>query len=118
MRRSAVVLLILFAMLWQSVAMARIGSTVNVLADLQHAALHLQEESHHHHDDGSYHLDESPDAAQHLLSDQLNATTALLSTAPHLLFMPTGSAATSSLHATRVPNPVLEGLFRPPRTGS
>jgi hypothetical protein len=54
MRRSAVVFVVVFAMLWQSVAMARIGSTVNVLADLQHAALHWQEQSHHHHEDGTY----------------------------------------------------------------
>ena len=47
----------LLAMLWQSVALARVGSTVNVLVDLEQAALHWQDRtgqdrSHHHHDDG------------------------------------------------------------------
>jgi len=102
-------------MLWQSVAMARIGSTVNVLADLQHAALHWQEQSHHHHEDGTYHLDDSADSSRHLLGDQVNATTALLPTASKV-FAPMTSAAPSGLQATRVPKPVLDGLFRPPRT--
>jgi len=42
MRRVAVLLIVLIAMLWQSVAMARIGSNVNVLVDAEHAALHWQ----------------------------------------------------------------------------
>ena len=83
MRRSAILFFMLFAMLWQSVALARVGSTVNVLADLEHAALHWQEEGHHHHDDGSYHLDDSNDSAQHVLSDHVTATTALLVTVSH-----------------------------------
>ena len=65
-------------MLWQSVALARPGSTVNVLSDLAHAALHWQQEGHHHHDDGSFHLDDSPASAFHLLGDHLTVTTALL----------------------------------------
>ena len=48
----------LLAMLWQSVALARVGSTVNVLVDLEQAALHWQDKSpHHHHDDWSPHAD-------------------------------------------------------------
>jgi hypothetical protein len=115
MRRSAVLLFVLFAMLWQTVALARVGSTVNVLADLEHAALHWQEKSHHHHDDGSYHLDDSLDAAQHVLGDHVTATTALLMTAAHDLPR-TRSAAPHGLGATVAPDPTLDGLLRPPRS--
>ena len=115
MRRSTVLLLMLFAMLLQSVALARVGSTVNVLIDLEHAALHWQDKSHHHHDDdGSYHLDDSNDAAEHLQSDHVTATTALLVTASHS-FQPAGSAAPSGLRKPHVTDPPPDGLLRPPR---
>jgi len=115
MRRAVVLLVMLFAMLWQSAALARVGSTVNVLADLEHAALHWQESGHHHHDDGSYHLDDSKESAQHVLSDHVTATTALLVTASHD-FPLLGSAAPGGLHVRPVPDPALDGLLRPPRS--
>jgi hypothetical protein len=115
MRRSAVLLVMLFAMLWQSVALARVGSTVNVLADLEHAALHWLEAGHHHHDDGAYHVDDSKDSAQHVLSDHVTATTALLATTSHD-FPHLGSVAPGSLHERPVPDPTLDGLLRPPRS--
>ncbi len=116
MKRTFVLFVMLFAMLWQAVAFARVGSTVNALADSAHAALHWQEEGHHHHDDGSYHLDDSKDSAQHMLSDHASATAALLIaiSSNHLLSL--GSTAPRSVHATVVPNPTLDGLLRPPRS--
>ena len=98
MRRSTVLFVMLFAMLWQSVALARAGSTANALADLGHAALHWQEEGHHHHEDGSYHLDESKESAQHVLSDHVSATAALMVPASHA-FPPLGSAAPGGLRS-------------------
>lgn len=101
-------------MLWQSVALARPGSTVNVLADLEHAALHWQEEGHHHHDDGSYHLDDSQASSFHVLSDHLTAATALLpASSQH--FPPSACARPGGLHGAPVPSPFLDGLLRPPR---
>jgi len=114
MRRSAILFVMLFAMLWQSVALARPGSTVNVLADLEHAALHLQEEGHHHHDDGTFHLDDSQASAFHVLSDHLTVTTALLPAVLHH-FPPSTSSRPGGLHDARVPDPFLDGLLRPPR---
>jgi hypothetical protein len=114
MQRSAVLLVMLLAMLWQSVAMARGGSTVNVLADVQHAALHWQGASHQHHDDGSYHLDDSNESKQHVLSDHVNATTALLLTACHA-FPPAGSVAPGGRLESAAPDPSLDDLLRPPR---
>lgn len=117
MRRSAVLLVMLIAMLWQSLALARVGSTVNALADRGHTALHWQEAGHHHHEDGSYHLDESKESAQHLLVDQVSATTALMFAASHG-FPPLGAAAPSGRHDKTVPSPTLDGLLRPPRPGA
>ncbi len=107
----------LIAMFWQSVALARIGSTVNPLADMAHAALHWQEEGHHHHEDGSYHLDDSPESAQHIISDQVSAAAALLVSASHDL-PSQASVLPGGLHKTPVPDPDLEGLLRPPRSRS
>jgi hypothetical protein len=117
MRRTAVLVVMLFAMLWQSVALARVGSTVNVLADIAHTALHWQEEGHHHHEDGSYHLDDSSESVQHVLSDNVSATVALLVAAPQDPPHP-GSAVPAGLHQAPVPDPSLEGPLRPPRSRS
>ena len=105
----------LLAMLWQSVALARFGSTVNALADLEHTALHWQAEGHHHHEDGSYHLDDSTESTQHVVTDQVNATAALIGSSCQD-FPPLGSAAPGGLHDTIVCNPTLDGLLRPPRS--
>jgi hypothetical protein len=114
MRRSLVVFVVLAAMLWQSVAMARPGSTVNVLADLEHAALHWQEEGHHHHDDGSVHVDDSQASKFHVLADHLTSATALPPAVSHH-FAPIASSRPSGLHDPRVPDRFLDGLLRPPR---
>lgn len=114
MHRSAVLLVMLFAMLWQSVAMARVGSTVNVMADLAHATLHWQAEAHHHHEDGSYHQDDSKESVQHVVTDHLNASLALAAASSHD-FTPLGSVAPDGLRERLVPSPALDGLLRPPR---
>lgn len=107
----------LLAMLWQSVALARAGSTVNALVDMQHTALHWQEEGHHHHEDGSYHLDDSNESVQHVLCDHVCASAALPVSASHD-FPPLGSAAPGCLQKAPVPDPDPEGLLRPPRSRS
>ena len=114
MRRSAVLFFMLLAILWQSVAMARVDSTVNALADLAHATLHWQEEAHHHHEDGSYHQDDSKESVQHGVTDHLNASLALAAAASHD-FPPLGSAAPDGHYEQLVPSPSLDGLLRPPR---
>ncbi len=117
MRRTAVLIVMLFAMFWQSVALARVGSSVNALADQEHTALHWQEVSHHHLEDGSLQLDDSKESVQHVLSDHLSATAVLMLPAAHD-FPSLGSAAPGDLHETRVPSPTLDGLLRPPRPRS
>lgn len=117
MRRSTVLLMMLIAMLWQSVALARIGSTVNALADLAHMALHWQGTGHHHHEDGSYHQDDSNESVQHVLSEHVSPVAALTMMSSHD-FPQLGSTAPDSVHGTLLPNPPLDGLLRPPRLRS
>ncbi len=117
MRRSTVFLVMLIAMLWQSVALARTGSTALASADPAHAALHWQEQGHHHHDDGSYHLDESAESVQHLLGDHVSASVALLVEVTHDS-SPPASTAPVGLTDTLAPEPTLDDLLRPPRLNS
>lgn len=117
MRRSAVVLVMLFSMLWQAMALAQPTSTVNLLADLEHAAMHWQDEPHHHHDDGSYHRDDSQASKFHVFSDQLTVATALLPASSQNL-LPIASARPCCHRSVSVPDPFLDGLLRPPRLRS
>jgi len=117
MRRPAVVFLMLIAVLWQSVAIARAGSPVNALADPEHAALHLQEKGHHHHEDGSFHLDDSSESVQHVLSDNVNATAALPVSPPRDFALQV-SRAPGGWPDALPPHPYLEGPLRPPRRHS
>ena len=111
-KRTALILLVLAAMLWQSFASARPGSSINVLLDPQHAALHWQGEGHHHHGD-AYHLDDSEESASHLALDQSG-----VSALPAHEAMPLEAPANSALHvgnARAGPWPFLERPLRPPR---
>lgn len=115
MRRTAILIAMLLAMLWQSTAMARVGSAVNPLSDLAHATLHWNGEGHHHHDDGSYRLDDSKESVHHMAADHLNASLASVAPSSHD-FPALASAPPNDLHAARVSNPALDGLLRPPRS--
>jgi hypothetical protein len=112
-KKTGVLVALLMAMLWQSVALARVGSTVNALADLQHASLHRQDEGHHHHDDGSYHLDDSDESARHLMADHSPASAILASASPAVAFLGGGSHGMREARAG--PHPFLDGPLRPPR---
>lgn len=115
MRRSSIVVVMLFALLWQSLAMARIGSTVNALHDLGHAALHWQEEAHHHLADGSYQVDDSSESTQHVAMDHQNVSMALMAASAHD-FLRLGAGAPAGVHEAPAPDPALDGLLRPPRS--
>ena len=114
MQRRAVLFFLLFAMFWQSLALARTGSIGLAMADPAHAALHWQGTSHHHHDDGTYAQDVSQESMQHLHCDHVNASAALLgAAAPGLPVL--ASTAPQGLPQACVPNPLLDGLLRPPQ---
>lgn len=112
-KRAGIVVVLLAALLWQALALARPGAMANPFADIGHAALHWGEEGHHHHDDGSYHVDDSDESTRHLLADHVNGTVLTFDTAmaqPHL------QADSPAERAARAgPHPFLDGLLRPPR---
>ncbi|MBA2721371.1 MAG: hypothetical protein H0U56_00420 [Methylibium sp.] len=114
MNRAGIVIALLFAMLWQSIALARAGSTVEAVSDPAHAALHWQDEGHHHHDDGSHHFDDSDDSVQHLFVDHVTAPVALLH-AVSTSMAPLGSCAPSPQCVSMAPQPFIDGPLRPPR---
>jgi hypothetical protein len=114
MLRALVLIAFLLASAWQSVALARLGSSVVGLADVQHTQLHAQQIAHQHHDDGSYQLDNSLEAAQHVMLDHLNPSAvvgSLYSTGLSSL----GEGAPGSLKEVFLARSALDGLFRPPR---
>ncbi len=114
MLRVLVLIVFLIASSWQSAALARVGSSVVGLADVQHTQLHAQQIAHQHHDDGSYQVDNSLEAAQHVMLDHLNPSAALGSLCSTGLHS-SGGGAMGSLDAVFLARPSLDGLFRPPR---
>ena len=117
MLRSAILLVMLFSMLWQAMALAQATSTVNLLADLEHTAMHWQDEPHHHHDDGSYHRDDSQASELHVFSDHLTLAVVLLPVSSQNP-LPIASARPCCHHSGSAPDPFLDGLLRPPRLRS
>lgn len=114
MRRSGFIVVLLFAMLCQSLALARTGSMLGAVADLPHFELHWQDEGHHHHEGGSNHFDDSAESVQHLVSDHVTASDGPL------------TGVSSSVHRALSttprpgdeepgPHPLLDGAFKPPR---
>ncbi len=116
MHRPAVILVLLCAMLWQSAALAFVGLTANAPVDVEHAAMHWQGVNHHHHDGGDSHPDDSLESVRHAVSDHASVSPALAAPPPPPLVLPSAPAVVCGLHDTLVPNPTLDGLFRPPRS--
>jgi hypothetical protein len=114
MTRFAVLVTLLFALLWQAVGMARAGLATSLSDGLPHAALHWQDEPHHHHDDGSYHADDSQASTHHLLCDLLTVTTALPPPAVRQI-LPGPREWPGAWIVMRVPEPFIDGPMRPPR---
>ena len=68
-------MILLFAMLWHSVALARAWALLGTVADFSHFELHWHDEGHHHHDGGANHVDDSTESVQHVASDHVTAST-------------------------------------------
>lgn len=101
------------SLLGQSFANSQAVPGLSLLADMQHAAMHWQDEGHHHHDDGSYHLDDSTDSAGHLLADHATPASIVAGSSP--AWAPLAGAVLHPHEARAGPQPDLDGLLRPPR---
>ncbi|ABX34381.1 conserved hypothetical protein [Delftia acidovorans SPH-1] len=111
MRKSLILVAVLFGMLWQSLAIA--GSAVYG-EDFEHTLMHWSEAGHHHHDDGSFHEADSDDASQHVALDAVLSLSALLPSMS-LSLPPADAGQVLTLHDAAFPSPSPHRLRRPPR---
>jgi hypothetical protein len=114
MNRTLRSLLLIFAMVWQSMAMLSSLSIERLAANIDHGVLHTQEATHHHHDDASAHIEDTAEGLHHQHADSGMSTLGLLSTITLSLSL-TAPQAFIGLLSTTLSSPTLEGLLRPPR---
>lgn len=112
MRARSVVVLI--AMLWQSLCVLSPLSVAERAEDFGHLTVHAQSADHHHHEDHAVHQEDSGGASpHHHLDGGVNQAGLLGLGWLHLVtFKPMSPAEVA---AARVPSPDLEALLRPPR---
>ena len=115
MHRRLIAFMAMMALLWQSVAIAPAGFLPGILADVEHAVLHWQDEDHHHHADGSWHVDESTESDQHAAADHVGSSPALHSTVT-LRWAAMRSQSPPAACSSAFSAPFLEDPLRPPRT--
>jgi hypothetical protein len=114
MNRRAIVLLMI-AVLWQSMALVGYGLPKGRIGGLHHHhALHGQAKAHHHHSDGSMKVDKSAKSVLHLAGDQLNQAP-IQPAVPALAALALASEAPHASGSRAAPNPFIEGPLRPPR---
>lgn len=113
MNRTLHSLFLVFAILWQSLAMLSPMFIEKSAATFEHALLHNQEATHHHHDDQSAHIEDAGEGMQHQHADSGLQTLGL---APTMMaaFSSLPPASTVSHLSHPSPSPTLAGLLRPP----
>lgn len=114
MLRSTRALLLLLAMVWQSLAWVTPYGISERSDDFAHLTVHIQELDHHHHADASLHMGEEVDSVNHLHPDSGAQPLGLFSLGerPVLAFMPASLPCSLILEP---PSVVLDGLLRPPQ---
>lgn len=114
MNRTLQALFLVFAMLWQSMAMLSPFSIEKIAASIDNSVMHTLEATHHHHDDQSAHIEDTDEGLQHQHADSGLQTLGLIPTmTADFSSLPPVSALTH-LHKPS-PSPTLAGLLRPPR---
>ncbi|MEY3783136.1 MAG: hypothetical protein RIS97_1315 [Pseudomonadota bacterium] len=114
MNRTLQALLLVFAILWQSMAMLSPLSIEKIAASIDNSVMHALEATHHHHDDASAHIEDTDEGLQHQHADSGLQTLGLIPTmTADFSSLPPVSALTH-LHKPS-PSPTLAGLLRPPR---
>jgi hypothetical protein len=114
MSRRLVAVVLVLAMFWQAAPSARIAVAYGAAGDSVHAALHWEGQGHHHHGDGHYHQDDSDASRWHIAADHSNAALSIPTKPGHHAF-DVASTSVRSHGPLPGPEPVLEGLLRPPR---
>ncbi len=121
--RAATLLVLAFSLLWQAIAMAAPGSSVNLLDDATHGVLHWKSVPHHHLDDepgheqdhgmDGWHTDDSDESVHHVMADPSGGMGALPSTEP--LWLHRSHTRPASHRTPSHESPCLDGPLRPPR---
>ncbi len=115
MSRSLRALILLTALLWQSMAMFGSVTVAQRAGELEHMAVHFQDAQHHHHADQALHMDDDNGGGgvQHLHADAGTNTAGLLTTALPVLARIRSMSPLETIHAIWL-SPTLEGPLRPP----
>ena len=114
MQRTLALVLLMVSFLWQALAVAGQLPLLAPSEEMEHAVLHWEQAGHHHNDDGTLQVDESTESLIHIASDGVaNAVPMLIG--EEFRFQPRGSFPPRGAVAISLPQPLLDGLRRPPR---
>lgn len=114
MRRKFALALMLFSILWQSLAFGGQAAAFADVHEIAHMAMHSLSEAHHHHDDGSVVQDDSDESRQHVVADG-GISSPFLWAVTSFTLIPTDAARPAMMDERPLPPPLLDGLRRPPR---
>lgn len=114
MRRRLVILLMLSTVLFQALFLVHGGASWLKSPDLMHSVLHWMGQAHEHDGDGSWQIDDSAAASQHVVCDPLSNPAVMPSPVP-LVVLAVGHDTRMADEFGGMPNPHLEGPLRPPR---
>lgn len=107
-------IILLMAILWQSISVLTPMAMAERAVALEHVALHGQDIEHHHHYDKAPHTEDAGGTSNHLFADIESNSTGLLATGLHNVAVI--GPLSRSLHMENFGFPPnLEGLLRPPR---
>lgn len=106
-------LLLLIALLWQSVGMVSPFAVAQRAEQMAHMVVHTQDVDHHHHSDRSLHIEASGGIESHQHVDEGMTPTGMLPSASlNVPRLPPSSPAAPAV--LRYSPPSLDGLLRPP----
>ena len=106
--------ILLLVLLWQSMAMLGPVTLAQQVGEIEHLAVHGQDNSHHHHADHALHMDDVNDVAvQHFHADSGSNIAGLLRTLLPVVSPIRSMSPPETSHVIWL-SPTLEGPLRPP----
>lgn len=114
MTRRLAMFFVMLSIFWQALAVAGQLPVFASQEERAHAAMHIQEEGHYHHHDGAMELDDSSDSRLHLMADAMPLG-ALQTNGGSLPAPDWANIPPDATSVSLIPDPVLEGVRRPPK---
>jgi hypothetical protein len=115
MRKAACVFVLIAAICFQGVALAKQVLAWDRSGDAAHSLLHADGVAHHHDEDGAVHKDTSPKSKQHVQNDGCASVAGLLPSGTSAVVALNPSPPHADIARDGHGTPFLEGLKRPPR---